>query len=658
MLSRRLGLFAIRHRAAIFYSVLVALGLLAVVAMRGWSAPAKHDAPRGVPVLSTTARRSASQRPIRVYTEPKDGSKVLRTVEKGTLWQWAREGLVSPRTSDGPVGWLEVPGGKGWLRLKEMSWPPVDPPSGDAAKAAAVAEAFRSSWAAYRKSAWGRDELLPLKDGGHDWLVEGRSSGLTIIDGLTTALIMKESAIVDDAVEWLRSADAPKPPWGGSGNGVNVFEATIRIVGGMLSAFELRGEQPQDQWMVSRAQDLANGLVRAYNTTTGVPVGFVDLGSGRAWAQTAGSGPRKPTDGAAIIAEAGGQALELRTLTLHTGDAAFDRRATWAGDVLTGRCPAPGSVCPTFYHPDWDAWVSQGRTLGAGADSYYEYLLKQHLLERPRGHPSSYWTQFLTTARAVKKWLVRPLGVDGSLWLGFSGGPTQDGGLGEADEEQEHLSCFAAGWYALGATESSDTVTWWNLLSIAQGLTQSCRLMYSGMKCGVGPERAAFSQCTRCPDSDRVGAVHANYALRPEYVESLFYLWRATGDEKYRRWGWEAFVSMNTSCRTPGGGYAQLNDVNQDPGSQDADLPMPSYWMAETLLYLWLLFSPSSALPLDEWVLNTEGHPLRRRGQWDASNAWPAEAAAERQRQQSVPIGKRIDEYKRRRAGSLPFEPV
>eukprot|EP00660_Eupelagonema_oceanica_P014104 gene14104-17484_t len=182
-----------------------------------------------------------------------------------------------------------------------------------------------------------------------------------------------------------------------------------------------------------------------------------------------------------------------------------------------------------------------------------------------------------------------------------------------------------------------------------------------------------------CPLSDRVGAVHQNYALRPKYFErppppaptpafppplrggrrgarreALFYLWRATADVRYREWGWEAFRAVNESCRAPGGGYAQLQDVTQRPAgrgrvrrrpspsspcgaagcggtSLDLGLPMPSYWFAETLLYAWLLFAPASAVPLDEWVLNTEGHPLRRRRVTPHAK-WPPAARAERQR--------------------------
>ena len=107
-----------------------------------------------------------------------------------------------------------------------------------------------------------------------------------------------------------------------------------------------------------------------------------------------------------------------------------------------------------------------------------------------------------------------------------------------------------------------------------------------------------------------VSADNAPYnLLRPETVESLFMLWRATGDRRYREWGWELFQSFERHCRVPGGGYSGVVDVREaSPRKNDRQ---ESFWLAETLKYFYLLFSPESALPLDKFVLNTEAHPLK-----------------------------------------------
>jgi mannosyl-oligosaccharide alpha-1,2-mannosidase len=94
--------------------------------------------------------------------------------------------------------------------------------------------------------------------------------------------------------------------------------------------------------------------------------------------------------------------------------------------------------------------------------------------------------------------------------------------------------------------------------------------------------------------------------LRPETVESLMYVWRKTGDSKYRDWGWDIFQAFEKQSRTPTG-YVGLRDVR----TGEKDDMMQSFFLAETLKYFYLLFSPSSVIPLDKWVFNTEAHPLR-----------------------------------------------
>ena len=103
-------------------------------------------------------------------------------------------------------------------------------------------------------------------------------------------------------------------------------------------------------------------------------------------------------------------------------------------------------------------------------------------------------------------------------------------------------------------------------------------------------------------------------------MESLFILWRITGDVKYREWGWEIFQAFEKWERVDNGrGYTSLNDVTQiPPPKRDS---MESFWLvsldaqssnpqAETLKYLYLLFGPDDILPLDKFVFNTEAHPF------------------------------------------------
>lgn len=98
------------------------------------------------------------------------------------------------------------------------------------------------------------------------------------------------------------------------------------------------------------------------------------------------------------------------------------------------------------------------------------------------------------------------------------------------------------------------------------------------------------------------------YQLRPEIFESLFYLYRVTHDEKYRVHAWKMFQAIVRHCRTPAA-YTSMADVTAVPPMPHNS--MPSFFFAETLKYLFLIFSDDDVIPLSEWVFNTEAHPLR-----------------------------------------------
>lgn len=107
-----------------------------------------------------------------------------------------------------------------------------------------------------------------------------------------------------------------------------------------------------------------------------------------------------------------------------------------------------------------------------------------------------------------------------------------------------------------------------------------------------------------------------HYIQRPEVVESLFVMYRVTGDAKYRHWGWNIAQSIHKHCwaghipQAAGAkyhGYHSFYDITAPQSRKDKQ---ESFFMAETLKYLYLLFCDASFLPLDQWVFNTEAHPL------------------------------------------------
>lgn len=91
-------------------------------------------------------------------------------------------------------------------------------------------------------------------------------------------------------------------------------------------------------------------------------------------------------------------------------------------------------------------------------------------------------------------------------------------------------------------------------------------------------------------------------------MESLFVMYRMTGEENYREWAWNIFQSFKKHCMTPSGFSAIGSVTNLEPNKTNK---METFFMAETLKYLYLIFSHNDLVPLDEFVFNTEAHPFR-----------------------------------------------
>ena len=140
-------------------------------------------------------------------------------------------------------------------------------------------------------------------------------------------------------------------------------------------------------------------------------------------------------------------------------------------------------------------------------------------------------------------------------------------------------------------------------MALAGKLAETCYQMYAKQPTGLAPEFVKFDR----GQGMRAGAYHN--LLRPEAIESLFYMWRFTKEPKYREWGWKMFLAFERHCKVEAGGYAGLKSVANTNGAKD-DLQQ-TFWLAETLKYFLMLFSEDAILDLETHVINTEAHPLR-----------------------------------------------
>jgi mannosyl-oligosaccharide alpha-1,2-mannosidase len=174
---------------------------------------------------------------------------------------------------------------------------------------------------------------------------------------------------------------------------------------------------------------------------------------------------------------------------------------------------------------------------------------------------------------------------------------------GQQIPKMDHLVCFLAGTLALGAANGLGGGRNGEHMKLAEALAYTCWKTYEEQPTGLAPEISHFSE-----NGIYVKPADAHNLLRPETIESLFIIYRITGDEKYREWGWKMFESFEKHTKIEGGGYSSLHSVIGG-GYQDK---MESFFLGETLKYFFLLFDDSKLglIPLENYVFNTEAHPL------------------------------------------------
>eukprot|EP00439_Symbiodinium_sp_Y106_P039962 s5088_g4.t2 len=173
---------------------------------------------------------------------------------------------------------------------------------------------------------------------------------------------------------------------------------------------------------------------------------------------------------------------------------------------------------------------------------------------------------------------------------------------------RDHLSCFFPGVLALGVLTGAAAQPTEELL-LAQELTESCTRMWLDSPRGLAPESVRWNRAPQRSLDFRATPKDAHCSLRPEVVESLWYLYLATGDPKYQDWGWSIFQAIEAFARLDSGGYSSIQDVTVQSELERRD-EMQTFLLSETFKYLFLLFGDRQPLDLNKTVLNTEGHPL------------------------------------------------
>uniref|UniRef100_A0A672LDI2 alpha-1,2-Mannosidase n=1 Tax=Sinocyclocheilus grahami TaxID=75366 RepID=A0A672LDI2_SINGR len=425
--------------------------------------------------------------------------------------------------------------------------------------------------------AYPADELMPLTCRGRVRGLEpsrgdiddalGKFS-LTLIDTLDTLALLNKTVEFEEAVRRV-VADVRLD----NDIVVSVFETNIRVLGGLLGGHSMAvmlKESGRMVWyqdeLLHMAKDLGLRLLPAFNTSSGLPYPRVNLRYGVRGPET-----RTGTETDTCTACAGTIILEFAALSRFTGDPTFEAHARRALDFLWEKRQRNSNLVGTTINIHSGEWVRRDSGVGAGIDSYYEYLMKAYILLGD----DRFLQRFNTHYASIMKYISQPpLLLDVHIHKP----------LLPARTWMDSLLAFFPGLQVLKG-------------DIRPAIETHEMLYQVTKKHNFLPE--AFTTDFR---------VHwAQHPLRPEFAESTYFLYKATRDPYYLEVGRTILENLNRFARVPCG-FAAMKDVRT--GSHEDR--MDSFFLAEMFKYLFLLFAEEDDLPfnVEDYVFTTEAHLL------------------------------------------------
>lgn len=487
-------------------------------------------------------------------------------------FDWSTVPLAHP-----PPPNLALPTGRANLPRIQTTFNPETPQqfARREARRREVRRLFQKNWASYRTHAWMRDALLPLSGQGRD---QFSGWAATLVDALDTLWIMGLRDEFDEAVAAVATIDFGKAA---TNPRVNMFETNIRYLGGLLGAYDLSGRAV----LLAKAVEVGDMLFAGFNTANRMPVDFFSMDESQ-------RGQGLQVEGQVANAGPGTLTMEFTRLSQVTGDAKYYTAISHMISVFEkgqAHTALPGMWPTTVSMLTMDVVHGGGFTLGAGADSTYEYVTKMYPLLG--GKEERYKKMSIAWMDTAEKALFyRPMLPDGKDIL-FAGNLDFDGeGHSNLDPESEHLTCFLGGTYALGGKmfDRKDYV------ATGAKLGQGCAYAYKATATGMMCERfnmvkcQARAQCawnqTRYEEEKAARGLwkegvplgfttckDPRYILRPEAIESIFYLWRITGDADYQETAWEMFAAVGNGTETEFANAAVLDVTSKEKNLKKDD---------------------------------------------------------------------------------------
>jgi len=423
---------------------------------------------------------------------------------------------------------------------------------------------FLYSWNGYKKHCWGHDDLKPISKTCRDWY--GQSILMTPVDSLDSLYMLGFKKEADETREYIvKNLNFDKDI------SVQNFEITIRILGGLISSYQIT----KDKRLLALADDLGTRLLPVFNSPTGMPYKNVNLKTG------------KTSGNISNPAETGTLLLEFGALAKLTGKSVYYDKAKRAL-VETYNRRSPIGLVGTNIDVDTGKWTNPDSHVSAEIDSYYEYMLKgailfgdKELRDMWEDAIAKVHTYLADEGPAMSKLNPQGKPINGELWYGHA-----DMNTGKRTSTTTGaLDAFFPGLLALDGD-----------LNRAKMLQESMFKMWQAN--GIEPEVYNY----------KTGKVeHGGYPLRPEIVESTYILYHYTKDPKYLAMGKQMFDDLVKYCRTDVA-YAGLKNVET---KEKADY-MHSFWLAETLKYFYLLFGDDKNFDVKKAVFTTEAHPIKK----------------------------------------------
>lgn len=416
---------------------------------------------------------------------------------------------------------------------------------------------FLHAWNGYKRFAWGYDEVAPVSGKPKDFFVQGHSFGLSIIEAMDTLFVMGLDDELKACVEWLRT----HLDFDVDGN-VQMFEAVIRMVAGLLTGYYATGEK----FLLDGARDLADRLLPCFTKSpSGAPYRYANLKTGAV------------SDPKSNLAEIGSNILEFGDLSRLTGDPKYLNASMKAYETVLSKRSDLNLLGTNFD-------VQKGEFIGTDdvapdepVDSFYEYLWGGWQM---LGNAQTRDWYFLLTSAMLK---YKPQQIAGHLWF-----RTVDYRTGKP----------------AGDTTSSELAAFYAELIAKSGYRQTGEAFYDSWttlldRYELIPEVINYADGS---------IVDAKYWMRPEYPNSSFDLWFLTRDPKYRITAYRYFDALRRNCRASNG-YTVLMDVRTRPMTQGDYFP--AYSFSENFKYLYLMFADSPRFDGSGYYLNTEGKIMR-----------------------------------------------